>query len=144
MPETGERGDEQRLLLQCPPVALRVLQQLVGLRYPDRALAALEPVVEHNARNLATFASAGAVAEEPAFAEAHSIVAVVRCGFDLVAGRIDGPMPCEMAGMSFARIDHRLELGIGEQAQFDQTSGEMWDVARPWKGRVIRLRDLIR
>ena len=71
------------------PVALGIFKQLVGLGDPDRPPAALEPVVEQNARNLTTFARAGAVAEEPAFAEPDCSVAIVGRGFDLVPGRID-------------------------------------------------------
>src|ERR1700730_8881097 len=51
------------------PVALGVLDQLVGFRDPERAAAALEPVVEDDAGDLAALAGAGAVAEEPAAPE---------------------------------------------------------------------------
>ena len=32
--------------------------------------------------------------------------------------------------MGFARIDHRFQLGIGQQPLFDQTRRQMWAVAR--------------
>src|SRR5579871_3500876 len=48
--------DLQTLLSERRPVALGVLDQLVGLRDPESAAAALEPVVEHDAGDLAALA----------------------------------------------------------------------------------------
>jgi hypothetical protein len=72
--EAGERRDQEPLLTERRPVALGVLDQLVGLRDPDRAPAALQPIVEQHARDLAALARTGAVTEEPAPAEANSVL----------------------------------------------------------------------
>src|SRR6267142_5247794 len=49
LPKAGERRDQQPLHPERGPVALRILDQLVGFADPDRASAALEPVVEQDA-----------------------------------------------------------------------------------------------
>ena len=91
MPEARERRDQQPLLAERGPVALGVLDQLVGFGDPDRAPAALQPVVEQDPGDLAALAGAGAVAEKPASAEADGRLGVVgRCGND-VEGLIDDP-----------------------------------------------------
>ena len=59
-----------------------------------------------------------------------AVVAVIERGFDLVPGRIDGPAAGEVVGMGFARIDHRFQLGVGQQPLCDEASGQMWAVAR--------------
>ena len=46
--KTRQGRDEQPLLAERRPVALRVLEQLVALRDPDRLAAALAPVVEQD------------------------------------------------------------------------------------------------
>ena len=115
--EAGERRDEQALLAERRPVALGVLDQLVGLRDPDGAAAALEPVVEQDAGDLAALAGAGAVAQQPAAAEANGVLGVVGRGRDDVEGLVHGPGAGEKAGMGFAGIDHAFELGVGQQAR---------------------------
>ena len=82
---------EKPFLAERRPVALGVLDQLVGLRDPDRATAALQPVVEQDAGDLAALAGAGAVAEKPAAAEADGVLRIVRRGRDDIEGLIDGP-----------------------------------------------------
>ena len=62
------------------PVALSVLDQFVGLRDPDGAFAALEPVVENDRGDLAALSSARAVAKEPTAPETHGIRGIGRCG----------------------------------------------------------------
>ena len=116
LPEPRQRRDQQPLLAERRPVALGVLDQLVGFRDPDRAAAALEPIVEQDAGDLAALAGAGAVAEEPAAAEAHGVLGVVRRGRDDIEGLVDGPRSGEISAMGFARIDDAFELGVGQQA----------------------------
>ena len=72
--EARERRDQQPLLPERRPVALGVLDQLVGFGDPERPAPALEPVVEEDARDLAALAGAGAVAQKPAAAEAHGVL----------------------------------------------------------------------
>ena len=67
--EARQRRDQQPLLAERRPVALGILDQLVGFRDPDGAAAALEPVVEQDAGDLAALARAGAIAEHPAAPE---------------------------------------------------------------------------
>ena len=96
MTEPGEGLDQQGLLSKRAPVALGILEQLVRLRNPHRSPAALEPVVEKNACDLSPLARAGAVAKEPALAEADGCLAIVGCSLDLVVGGIDGPFSGQM------------------------------------------------
>src|SRR3546814_16627528 len=60
-----ERDDVALGAAERGPVAHRVLDQLVGLGDPERPAAALEPVVEDDAGDLAALAPPGAVAQEP-------------------------------------------------------------------------------
>ena len=86
-----ERRHQQPFLSERRPVALGVLDQLVGFRNPDRAAAALQPIVEQDASDLAALAGAGAVAEEPASAKANGVLGVVGRGGDDVEGLVDVP-----------------------------------------------------
>ncbi len=54
LPEARQRRNQEPLHAKRGPVALRILDQLVGLADPDRAPAALEPVVEQDAGDLAS------------------------------------------------------------------------------------------
>ena len=71
--EVAERDDVALQPAQCGPVAARVLQQLVGLREPERLLPPAQPVVEDDGGDLASLAATGAVAQHPAPAEAHRL-----------------------------------------------------------------------
>src|SRR5690242_7384839 len=64
--EARQRHDVGAVAADRRPVALGVLDQLVGFGDPQRPAPALEPVVENDRRNLAALAGAGAVAEKPA------------------------------------------------------------------------------
>ena len=114
--EARQRYDVGAVAADRGPVALGVLDQFVGFGDPDRAAAALEPVVENDRGDLAALAGAGAVAEEPAAAETHGIRGIGRCGRDEVVGFVDGVGAGEMAGMRFAGIDHALKLRVGQDA----------------------------
>ena len=133
--EAGERRDLQALLAERRPVALRVVDQLVGFGDPDGAAAALHPVVEDDAGGLPALARAGAVAEEPAAAEAHGALGVVGGGGDRVEGGIDLPGAGQMPAMGFAGIDDAFELGLGQDALADEALRQM----RPVGG--LRRRD---
>ena len=78
MPKARQRRDEEPLLTERRPVALGILNQLVGLRYPNGTAAALQPVVEQNAGNLPALAGTGAITEEPAAAEADHRLGISR------------------------------------------------------------------
>ncbi len=78
--EARQRRHQQPLLPERGPIALGVLDQLVGFRHPDRAAAALQPVVEQDAGDLAALTGAGAVAEKPAAAEADGVFSIVGRG----------------------------------------------------------------
>ena len=67
------RHDQELLLAERRPVALRVLDELVGFGNPDGLAASAQPIVENDACRLAAFAAAGAVAQEKAFAELHCV-----------------------------------------------------------------------
>ena len=86
MREARERSDEQALLTQGRPVALRILEKLVALRDPERLAAPLAPVVEQDPGRLAALPRAGAIAEEEAAAKTHGARGILRRGRDHVAG----------------------------------------------------------
>ena len=89
--EAREWCHQQALHAKRRPVALCILDQLVGLRHPDGAAAALQPVVEQDARDLAALAGAGAIAQEPATAKADGVLGVVVRGRDEVERLIHHP-----------------------------------------------------
>ena len=115
-PEAGERRHQEPLLAEGGPIALGVLDQLVGFADPNRAPATLQPVVENDPGDLTALAGASAVAEKPAAAEADGIFSVIGGGGEIVEGVVDDPRALEMGGMSFAGIDHTLDLSVGEEA----------------------------
>ena len=128
--EARQRHDVGAVAADCGPVALGVLDQFVGFGNPDGALAAFEPVVEDDCRDLTPLAGAGAVAEEPAAPEPHGVRRIRRCCRHEVVGFVDGVGPGEMAGMRFAGIDHALKLRIGQDAR----CGQPWRQMRPVAG----------
>jgi hypothetical protein len=89
--KTSKRYDEQTLLPERRPVALGVLDELVGFRDPDGATAALEPVVKQDAGDLAAFTGARAITQEPAASEADGIFSVIRRRRHHIEGVVDGP-----------------------------------------------------
>jgi hypothetical protein len=110
-----KRRDQEPLLPQRRPVALRVLDQFVGFGDPERPAPALEPVVKQDACDLTALAGAGAVAQHPATAETHRVLGAVRRGGDGVESRIDNPGSGEKAGMGFPGIDYAFELRVREK-----------------------------
>ena len=129
LPKARLWRDQQPLLAERRPVALGILDQLVGLGDPDGAAAALQPVIEQNAGDLAALAGAGAVTEEPAAAETDGIRRVLGCGRYDIEGVVHAPRSGEKTFMGFARIDDAFELGVGEQAFGHNGRGEMRPVA---------------
>ena len=111
------------------PVALGILDQLVGLRDPHGAPAALQPVVEKDAGDLAALAGAGAVAQHPAAPEAHGVLGAIGRGRDDIEGLVDHPRSGEMAAMGLAGIDDALELGIGQQPIGDDVGRQAWPIS---------------
>lgn len=114
--EPGQGHDVGGGAAKGGPIALRVLDQLVGLRQPDGLAAALKPVVHDDAGDLAALAAAGAIPEEEALAH-------------LEGGRIFGQrrdqrallgialvMALQELRVRFAGIDHGLKLGGGQEA----------------------------
>ena len=128
--EARQRRHQKPLLPERRPIALGVLDQLVGFRHPDRAAAALQPVVEQDAGDLAALAGAGAVAEKPAAAEADGVLSVVGRGRDDVEGLVHRPRSGEVAAMGLAGMDDAFELGVGQQAVRDDIGGQMRPIAR--------------
>ena len=108
---------------------------LSDLRDPDRAAAALQPVVEQDAGDLAALAGAGAVAEKPAAAEADGVLGVVARGGDEVEGLVDRPGAGEEAGMRLAGIDDAFELGVRQQAVGDEVRRQVRPIGRAWAAR---------
>ena len=76
LPEARQRHDVGAVAADCGPVALGVLDQLVGFRDPHRPAVALKPVIKNDAGDLAALAGAGAVAEKPAAPEAHGVLRI--------------------------------------------------------------------
>src|SRR6266481_549 len=125
MAKPRQRRDQQALLSERRPVALGVLDQLVGFGDPQGAAAALEPVAEQDAGDLAALAGAGTVAEKPAAAEADGILGIIRSSRDDIERLVDGPGAGEKSAMRFAGIDDAFELGIGEQAIGNEIGRQM-------------------
>ncbi len=107
-----------------------VLEQLVGLRDPDRLAPALQPVVEDDAGRLATLAGAGAVAQHEASAKADGVRRIVAGGGDEIEGLVHGPGAGEIVAMRLAGIDHRLELGVGKERVADEIDRQARPIAR--------------
>ena len=114
--EARQRRDEKAFLTERRPVALGVFDQLVGFGEPHRPPAALAPIVEQDAGDLAAFARTGSVTQHPAAPEANSMFAIVGCGRDDIERVVHGPGTGEISGMRLAGIDDAFELGVGEQA----------------------------
>ena len=145
LPEARQRRDQQPLHAERRPVALRILDQLVGLADPDRAPATLEPVVEQDAGDLPSLAGAGAVAQKPAAAKADGIRRIVGRGRHDVESRIDRPGAGEKCRMRLAGIDDALELGVRQDAVRDDIGWQMWSIGRLWRrdgGHGCRLHEL--
>src|SRR6516165_11152421 len=68
LPKAGKRRHEQPLYPERRPIALCILDQLIGFTDPDRTPAAFEPVVEQDTGHLPALARAGAVPQKPAAA----------------------------------------------------------------------------
>ncbi len=97
--------------------------------------AALQPVVEKDAGDLAALAGASTVAEHPATPEAHGVVGIVGRGGDNVEGLVDNPRSGEMAAMGFARIDDALELRVRQQAGADDIGRQVRPISWAWAGQ---------
>ena len=111
--EARQRRDQQALHAERRPVALRVLDQLVGLADPHCLAAALKPVVEDDRGGLAAFANAGAVADHEAAPEAHGVRRIITRGGDDIEGGVNRPRSGEMIGVRLTGIDDGLELRVG-------------------------------
>ena len=116
----GQRHDLEFFLAERRPVALRIFEQLVGFRDPERASAALQPVVEQNASRLPALAAARAVAEKIALAELHRAFRLWRNTVQPVEAVIGLVMARQKALMGFAGIDDRLDLRVGQDSFRDQ------------------------
>ena len=94
--EARQRRDQQPLHAERRPVALRVLDQLVGLGDPDRAAAALQPVVEQDAGDLPALAApVPSPRNQPRRKRTASSASSAR-GADDIEGLVDGPGAGEM------------------------------------------------
>ena len=125
-----QRRDQQPLLAQRRPIALRVFEQLVRLRHPDRAAAPFQPIVQQDAGDLASLAAASAIAQEPAAPEADALLGIVRRGGDAVIGGVNDPRTCEMPGMGLAGIDHAFQLRVRQQSVGDDPARKLRAIAR--------------
>ena len=73
LPDVAERDDIDFQPAQRSPVASCILQELVRLGEPERLLPAAQAVVEDDGGDLASLATAGAVAQHPAPAEPQEV-----------------------------------------------------------------------
>ena len=147
--EVAERDDVALQSAQRGPVAARVLQQLVGLRQPERLLPAAQAVVEDDGGDLAALAAAGAVAQHPAPAEAHRLrqglaflgdeggidlflvpVIVELAAVDGLPLGADAVLRRQVPGMGLARQHDALELGVRQQAVGDDALRQHRPVGR--------------
>ena len=130
MRKARQRRHQQAFLPECGPVALRILQQLVALRDPERLAPSLPPVVEHDPGRLAALARASAIAKEEATAEADGVRGILGRGRDHVAGFIDSPRPREIRAVRLARVDHGLQLRVGQQTVVQNGGGQLGAIGR--------------
>jgi hypothetical protein len=128
--EARQGNDVGAVAADRRPVALGVLDQLVGFGDPESAAVAFEPVVENHAGDLAALAGAGAVAEEPAAAETHRVRGIGRRGHDDVERLVDGIRTREMIAVRLAVIDDALELRVGEDPRGKQARRRVRPIAR--------------
>ena len=75
-------------------------------------MAALQPVVEDDGRDLAALAGAGAVAEEPAAAETHGVRGIGGRGRGDIVSLVDRVGAGEVAGMRLAAVNDAFELRV--------------------------------
>ncbi len=87
----------RRSIAERRPVALGVLDQLVGLRDPHRASAALQPVVEKDAGDLAALPAPVPSPSIQPRPEANGVLGTIGRGRDEVEGLVDHPRSGEMA-----------------------------------------------
>ena len=112
-----KRNDLELFLAQRRPVALRVLDQLVGFGDPQRLAATLQPIVQNDASDLAALAGPGAIAKIKASAKAHRILGGVRRGGDAVKSLVDEEGAGEMTAVRVAGVDDALELRVGQRSR---------------------------
>ena len=145
--DLGERDDVALGAPERRPVAPGVLQQLVGLREPERALSAPEPLVEDEGRDLPALAAPGAVAEHPALAQAHrrgqplvrvrggarvdralALAVDAAHGLPPFADAVEGG---EVGVVGLAREHYALQLSVGEKALAHHALGQHRAVRGP-------------
>ena len=125
-----ERSHQQPFHAERRPVALGVLDQLIGLADPHRAAAALQPVVEQDAGDLAALSRAGAVSQKPATPELHGIVRIVTRRADEVISLVDRPRSRQELRVGLTRINDGLKLRIGQQTVGDDVSRKVRPIGR--------------
>ncbi len=76
--ELRERHDITFAPAERHPVAPCILDELVTLGDPDSPAAALQPIVEDDARDLPPLSAAGAIAQKPALAQAEGTLIALR------------------------------------------------------------------
>ncbi len=91
LPEPRERRHQKPFDAERRPVALGVLDQLVGLADPHRAAAALQPIVKQDAGDLTALARAGAISQKPAAPELYGIVSIVARRADEIKSLVNSP-----------------------------------------------------
>ena len=79
-------------------------------------MAALGHVVGDDTGDLSALAASGAVTEEEALTERHGARVIVLDQHHLVRRRASDPRPRQDLRVRLAGIDHRLYLGVGDQA----------------------------
>jgi hypothetical protein len=116
LPVTRKRRNKQALHAERRPIALRILDQLVGFADPDRTASPLQPIVQQNAGDLSALASPGPISQEPAAAKADGILRIIaRCRRD-IKGRINRPEAAEKLGMCLTGVNDALELRVRQDA----------------------------
>ena len=114
--EARQRRDQQPLHAERRPVALGVLDQLVGLADPDRAAAALEPVVEQDAGDLTALAAPVPSPRNQPRRKRTAFSASSRAAATTSKVSSTVHEPGEKFGMRLAGIDDAFKLGVRQQA----------------------------
>jgi len=143
--EARQRRDQQPLHAERGPVALRILDQLVGFADPDRAPVALSQL---SSRIPATCRPLPAPVPSPRNQPRRKRTAFsASSGAAATTSNVESTRPgtSEKCRMRFAGIDDALELGVRQNTVYYYIGWQMRSVGRLWRrdgGHGCRLHEL--
>ena len=133
--EARQRHDVGAVAADRGPVALGVLDQLVGFGEPDRAAAALGQLSRMMPAIWRPLPPPVPSPRNQPRRKRTAFVGIVGRGRDEIVGLVDGVGAGEMAGMRFAGIDDAFELRVRQDAGGEKARRQMRPVGRAAAGR---------